>query len=126
MGVYLAPQLLLGSSRASNHDICTKMNEIAQVTGHQIAAARKLAGLGQKELARLAIISVATLATMEASDGPAPGIANNVAAVRRALEAAGVEFTNGDEPGVKLKKAAGPESIPDEPKKPPARSRPRI
>jgi len=28
-----------------------------------------------------------------------------VAAIRDTLEAAGVEFTNGDEPGVKLRKA---------------------
>jgi hypothetical protein len=30
-----------------------------------------------------------------------------VQAIQRALEAAGVEFTNGDEPGVKLRKAKG-------------------
>jgi hypothetical protein len=30
---------------------------------------------------------------------------NTVDAIRRALEAAGVEFTNGGEPGVKLRKA---------------------
>jgi hypothetical protein len=29
---------------------------------------------------------------------------NNLEAIRRALEAAGVEFTNGDAPGVKLRK----------------------
>jgi hypothetical protein len=28
-----------------------------------------------------------------------------VQAIQRALEAAGIEFTNGDEPGVKLRKA---------------------
>jgi hypothetical protein len=32
-------------------------------------------------------------------------IANNLA-IRRALEAAGVEFTNGDQPGVRLTKVA--------------------
>jgi hypothetical protein len=42
---------------------------------------------------------------MESSDGPATGYANNLAAVRRALDAAGVEFMNGDQPGVRLKKA---------------------
>ena len=31
--------------------------------------------------------------------------ANNLAAIRAALEGAGVEFTNDDEPGVKLRKA---------------------
>jgi hypothetical protein len=42
---------------------------------------------------------------MEASFGEAVGLINNVAAVRAALESAGVEFTNGDEPGVKLRKS---------------------
>jgi hypothetical protein len=31
-------------------------------------------------------------------------VRNNLAAIQRALEAAGVEFTNGDAPGVRLKK----------------------
>src|SRR5271163_3685230 len=74
-----------------------------KVTGRQIAAARTLLGIGQAELASRSAISVPTLKRMEASVGPAAGLANNVAAVRRALEAAGVEFTNGSEPGVKLK-----------------------
>jgi hypothetical protein len=43
---------------------------------------------------------------MEASNGPAVGLTNNVDAVRRALEAAGIEFTNGDQPGVRLKSTA--------------------
>jgi hypothetical protein len=29
---------------------------------------------------------------------------NNLAAIQHALEAAGVEFTNGDQPGVRLRK----------------------
>ena len=68
------------------------MSESNQITGRQIAAARALAGIGQSDLAAAAKISVPTLRRMEASDGPASGIANNVAAVRAALEAAGVEF----------------------------------
>jgi transcriptional regulator with XRE-family HTH domain len=31
---------------------------------------------------------------------------NNLAAIQHALEAAGVEFTNGDQPGVRLRKKA--------------------
>jgi hypothetical protein len=30
---------------------------------------------------------------------------NNLTAIRAALEAAGVEFTNGDQPGVRLRKS---------------------
>jgi hypothetical protein len=40
---------------------------------------------------------------MEASQGEVSGFANNVDAVRRALESAGVEFTNGGQPGVRMK-----------------------
>jgi hypothetical protein len=43
---------------------------------------------------------------MIASEGPAAGMANNVAAVRAALESAGVIFVdeNGEGPGVRLRK----------------------
>ncbi|MER8581728.1 transcriptional regulator [Mesorhizobium sp. M1423] len=77
-----------------------------QISGRQIAAARALAGIGQSDLAAAASISVPTLRRMEASEGAASGLANNVAAVRRALEAAGVIFVdeNGEGPGVRLRK----------------------
>lgn len=82
------------------------MSESNHPTGRQIAAGRALAGLGQTDLATAANVSVPTLRRMEASGGPATGMANNVEAVRRALEAAGVIFIdeNGDGPGVRLKK----------------------
>jgi transcriptional regulator with XRE-family HTH domain len=82
------------------------MSESNQITGRQIAAARTLAGIGQDELAQHARISVPTLRRMEASDGPAAGLPNNVEAVRRALETAGIIFVaeNGDGPGVRLRK----------------------
>jgi transcriptional regulator with XRE-family HTH domain len=75
-------------------------------TGRQIAAARTLAGLSQPDLAKSANISAPTLKRTEASEGPAVGMANNVAAVRAALEAAGVEFipANGSGAGVRLRK----------------------
>ncbi len=76
------------------------------LTGRQIAAARALLGFNQPELAERANISAATLKRMEGSLGPAGGLPNNVEAVRRALEAAGVIFIdeNGDGPGVRLRK----------------------
>ncbi len=77
-------------------------------TGRQIAAARTLLGMTQPELSDAANISVPTLKRMEATDGIAAGMPNNVGAVRRALEAAGVEFIaeNGGGAGVRLKKGA--------------------
>ena len=73
------------------------------VSGRQIAAARTLVAMGQAELAASASISVPTLKRMEASEGPAAGMANNVRAVVAALETAGVEFLNHGRPGVRLR-----------------------
>jgi hypothetical protein len=50
----------------------------------------------QPELAGLARISTPTLKRMEASAGPAPGMTNNLAAIRAALEEAGVVFDDRD------------------------------
>jgi DNA-binding transcriptional regulator YiaG len=82
------------------------VSEKDHLSGRQIAAARTLLGLGQVELAAAARISVPTLRRMEASDGEATGYANNVEAVRRALESAGVQFIpeNGGGIGVRLRK----------------------
>jgi transcriptional regulator with XRE-family HTH domain len=76
-----------------------------RLTGRQIAAARTLLGMTQPDLARRAGISTPTVKRMEASIGPAVGMANNVAAVRAALENAGVIFVGGptDGAGVRLK-----------------------
>ncbi|WP_069058629.1 helix-turn-helix transcriptional regulator [Sinorhizobium sp. RAC02] len=75
------------------------------ISGRQIAAARALIGLSQAELAGSSNISVPTLKRMEASEGIASGLANNVAAVRTALESAGILFIdqNGNGPGVRLR-----------------------
>jgi hypothetical protein len=40
----------------------------------------------------------------EATDGKPPITEANADALQRALEAAGVEFTNGDQPGVRMRK----------------------
>ena len=82
------------------------MSDNNKLIGRQIAAARALAGIDQATLATAANISVPTLRRMEASEGEAVGMANNIAAVRRALEASGVIFIaqNGDGPGVRLRK----------------------
>ena len=82
------------------------MSENYHPTGRQIAAGRTLVGMGQAELADAARLSVPTIRRMEAEVGLASGMPNNVEAVRRALELAGVIFLpeNGDGPGVRLKK----------------------
>ena len=63
-------------------------------TGRQIAAARVLAGLQQRELAREAKIDPSTLNRMEGSgDSTVSGLARNVESVVKALERRGVEIT---------------------------------
>jgi hypothetical protein len=65
--------------------------------------------MGHAELAKAANVSVPTLGRMIASEGPASGMANNVAAVRAALESAGVEFIDDNDggAGVRLRKTPG-------------------
>ena len=60
--------------------------------------------LTRDHVAQTAKVAVATLADFEVGRRqPQP---RTVEAIRAALEAAGVVFTNGDEPGVKLRKQA--------------------
>ena len=71
----------------------------------QCRAARSWLDWSQQDLAARAKVSLSTVRDFEKRRRKP--IANNLAAIRRALEAAGVEFTNGDAPGVRLKKAQG-------------------
>ena len=69
----------------------------------QLRAARALIRWDQKDLAKSTGLSLPTIKRMEASEGAVRGTARNVWKVQRALEAAGVDFTNGDAPGVRLR-----------------------
>jgi transcriptional regulator with XRE-family HTH domain len=80
------------------------MAQLPSILAHQLKAARSLARIEQKELSIRAGVSVPTIKRMEAGDGPVRGTYENVSAVVTALESAGVEFTNGDQPGVRLQK----------------------
>lgn len=71
------------------------------VTSAQLRAARALLNWTVRDLADKAGVHRNTVSRAE-TDATAPGHAT--AAIQRALEAAGVEFTNGGEPGVKLRK----------------------
>ena len=68
----------------------------------QSKMARAALGWSVRDLAREARVGVNTVVRFEA--GQASPIPATLAAIQRALEAAGVEFTDGDEPGVKLRK----------------------
>ena len=76
------------------------------ITGAQIRAARALVRWSAEDLARAATVGVTTVRRAEADDGPVGMLHNNEAAIRAALEAAGVVFIaeNGGGAGVRLRK----------------------
>lgn len=68
----------------------------------QARAGRALIGWSRDYLAAQSKLPARTVARFELGDGVSRPA--TVTAIRTALEAAGVEFTNGDEAGVKLRK----------------------
>jgi len=79
---------------------------VKALTSHQIRAARALLRWRARDLAKTSAVGVATIRRAELADRETSMTAPNDAAVRRALESAGVEFIdeNGGGPGVRLKK----------------------
>ena len=74
------------------------------LTGAQIRMARGYLRLSVREFADAAGVSPATIKRMEEVDDVPSALADNLAKVQRTFEAAGVEFTNNGEPGVKLRR----------------------
>ena len=79
------------------------------LTSAQIRAARALLRWSAEDLARQSLLSVATIRRAELTENETSMTAANDMVVRRALEAAGVEFIdeNGGGPGVRLRKRQG-------------------
>ncbi|MGA7323693.1 MAG: helix-turn-helix transcriptional regulator [Rhodomicrobium sp.] len=69
----------------------------------QLRAARALLGWSQSDLAARAGLSRPTVKRAE-TEGDTPVSDEAKAKMKAALEAAGVEFTNGNAPGVRLRK----------------------
>lgn len=76
------------------------------LTSAQIRGARALLRWRAQDLARESAVGVATIRRAELMDGETSMTAANDAAVRRALENAGIEFIeeNGGGPGVRFSK----------------------
>jgi transcriptional regulator with XRE-family HTH domain len=74
------------------------------LTPAQSRAARAFVQWSQSKLARVSNLSVGTIKEFEL--GRREPLINNLAAVRRALEGAGVEFIDGDRPGVRMRERA--------------------
>lgn len=79
---------------------------MSPITGAQLRAGRALVRWRAEDLATEARVGVATVRRAEQNDGPVAMTAANEAAIRRALEKAGVIFIEGDGegPGVRLRK----------------------
>jgi transcriptional regulator with XRE-family HTH domain len=82
------------------------------LTSAQIRAARSLLRWSAEDLARRSLLSVATIRRAELAEAETAMTAANDSAVRRALEAAGVEFIddNGGGPGVRLRQRPRPKT----------------
>ncbi len=76
---------------------------MALLTGPQLRAARAMARMDQEALAQAAGISGNTLRRLEGMEGQLRSTIATVQGLQRVLEAAGVEFTNGDAPGVRMR-----------------------
>jgi transcriptional regulator with XRE-family HTH domain len=73
------------------------------LTSDQIRAARALVRWSARELAEKAKLSLPTVQRLEAAQGVPSTSVKTLTSIKTALEAAGVEFTNGDAPGVRLR-----------------------
>ena len=77
------------------------------LTAEQLRAARALIRWDQSTVAARAGVSIETIKRLEKMDGPLMSTKSaTIHALEQAFRAAGVEFTNGGEPGVKLKRQA--------------------
>jgi transcriptional regulator with XRE-family HTH domain len=74
----------------------------------QLRAARALLGWSQERLSEASGVSIPTIKRLEPGAGLVQTRVDTLDKLRRALEAAGVEFTNGGEPGVKLRRKDQP------------------
>jgi transcriptional regulator with XRE-family HTH domain len=80
------------------------MNLNAMITGLQIRIARNALRWGVADLARASGVSTSTIKRIEAEDSVPQSTRPNLAALKSALESAGIEFigTPDDAPGIRI------------------------
>jgi transcriptional regulator with XRE-family HTH domain len=74
------------------------------INGRQLRAARVLLDWEQAELAKKARVAIGTIRRREGFHDEVHCQADTLAKVMGALERAGIEFLNGEAPGLRLKK----------------------
>jgi transcriptional regulator with XRE-family HTH domain len=86
--------------------INSKSDDVNEITGAQVRAARALLRWSAKDLAKEAGVGVATVSRAEVEDGATSLTSANLRAIRQALESAGIEFIpeNGSGVGVRFKR----------------------
>jgi transcriptional regulator with XRE-family HTH domain len=89
-------------------DIYSIHKDDATLSSELLRAARALLRWAQRDLCAASLVSLPTIKRLEAKQGVLAANATTVAALRHALESAGIEFTGGASPGVKLKRAPVP------------------
>jgi predicted transcriptional regulator len=72
------------------------------ISGRQLRAARALLGMEQIELAKRSRVAIGTIRRMESFHGEIGARTSTLSQVQKALEKAGVEFLNHEQPGVRL------------------------
>jgi transcriptional regulator with XRE-family HTH domain len=77
------------------------------ISSEQVRAARALLRWEQRDLAEASKVSLPSIKRLEMTPGALAAQPRTITAIRTALEAAGVEFTNGGQPGVRMRKKAG-------------------
>ena len=95
------------SSINTTADVVNTKSIKSMITTRHIKAARALLAWSQETLAERSGVSIPTIKRLEAEDGALGGRAETSEKIRTALQAAGIEFTNGDAPGVRLIRLRG-------------------
>jgi predicted transcriptional regulator len=73
------------------------------IDGRHLRAARALLGWTQQELSKKSRVALGTVKRMEGFDGPVGARTDTLRKITTILEKAGVEFLNGEQPGVRLR-----------------------
>jgi ribosome-binding protein aMBF1 (putative translation factor) len=85
--------------------------DIYELTAGQIRAARAFLRWSAKDLAQAASLGVATVRRAELQEERLEVTPANARAMRSALEAQGIEFLDGSDPGVKFRRGSEPRSV---------------
>jgi transcriptional regulator with XRE-family HTH domain len=81
-----------------------RSQRLGMISGAQIRAARAFLGWTVKELAQKANVGISTIQRIENAAGPPNALVSNLASIQSTLESAGIEFTNGDAPGIRMRR----------------------